>query len=122
MATTNITLGFISGAKLFTETDLENTAISVQASSTTIYEIEIDNTANAAQDNYMKFWNTAGAVTVGTTVPDMVIEVRQGVSRSIVIPSGLVYETGLAVACVTAGGTAGTTSPGSAVVARIVYT
>src|SRR3990170_8808047 len=122
MATTNITLGFISGAKLFTETDLENTAISVQASSTTIYEIEIDNTANAAQDNYMKFWNTAGAVTVGTTVPDMVIEVRQGVSRSIVIPSGLIYETGLVVACVTTGGTGGTTSPGSAVVARIVYT
>lgn len=121
MATTNVTLGFVSGAKLFTETDLESTAIAVQASSTTIYEIEIDNTANAAQDNYMKFYNTAGAVTVGTTVPDMVIEVRQGVSRSIVIPSGLVYETGLSVCCVTAGGTAGTTNPGSAVIARIVY-
>src|SRR3989304_4031691 len=77
MATTNITLGFISGVKVFTETDLENTAISVQASSTTIYEIEIDNVANAAQDNYVKFWNTAGAVTVGTTVPDMVIEVNK---------------------------------------------
>lgn len=121
MATTNITLGFTSGAKLFTETDLENTAIAVQASSLTIYEIEIDNTANAAQDNYVKFWNTAGAVTVGTTVPDMVIEVRQGVKRSIVIPDGLAYETGLSVACVTTGGTAGTTSPGSSVVVKIVY-
>ena len=122
MATSNVTLGFPSGAKLFTETDLEGTAISVQASAATIYEIEIDNTANAAQDNYVKFYNTAGAVTVGTTVPDMVVEVRQGVSRSIVIPSGLSYETGLAVACVTAGGTGGTTNPGSAVICRIVYT
>src|SRR3989304_2141019 len=108
MATTNITLGFISGVKVFTETDLESTAIAVQASSTTIYEIEIDNTANAAQDNYVKFWNTAGAVTVGTTVPDMVIEIRQGVKRSFVVPDGLAYETGVSVACVTAGGTGGT--------------
>ena len=121
MATSQVTLGYPSGVKVFTETDLENTAISVQASSTTIYEIEIDNVANAAQDNYVKFWNTAGAVTVGTTVPDMVIEVRQGVKRSIVIPDQLIYETGLVVACVTAGGTGGTTSPGSAVVCKIVY-
>jgi len=122
LATSNVTLGFVSGAKLFTETDLESTGISVQASATVIYEIEVDNTANAAQDNYVKFYNTAGAVTVGTTVPDMVIEVRQGVSRSLVIPSGLSYETGLVVACVTAGGTVGTTNPGSAVICRIVYT
>ena len=122
MATSQVTLGYPSGAKLFTETDLENTAIAVQASATTIYHIEIDNSANAAQDNYVKFYNTAGAVTVGTTAPDMIIEVRQGVKRSIVIPDGLSYETGLAICCVTAGGTAGTTSPGSSVVVKIVYT
>lgn len=122
MATSQVTLGYPSGAKLFTETDLESTAVAVQASSTVVYQIEIDNTANAAQDNYVKFYNTAGAVTVGTTVPDMVVEVRQGVKRSIVIPDGLAYETGLAVCCVTAGGTAGTSSPGSSVVVKIVYT
>jgi len=103
------------------DTSSANSGVAVQASSTTIYEIEIDNTANAAEDNYVKFYNTAGAVTVGTTVPDMVIEVRQGVSRTVVIPSGLVYETGVAVATVTTGGTGGTTSPGSAVIVRIVY-
>ena len=121
MAVSNVTLGYPSGAKLFQDTNNANSGVAVQASSTTIYEIEIDNTANAAQDNYVKFYNTAGAVTVGTTVPDMVIEVRQGVSRTIVIPSGLVYETGVAVATVTTGGTGGTTSPGSAVIVRIVY-
>jgi len=121
MAISNISLGLISGAKLFQDTDNESTAVSVQAASTTIYEIEIDNTANAAQDNYVKFYNTAGAVTVGTTAPDMIIEVRQGVKRSIVIPDGLVYESGLVIATVTAGGTAGTTSPGSSVIVKVVY-
>ena len=121
MAVTNVTLGFVTSAKLFQDTNNANSGVAVQASSTTIYEIEIDNTANAAEDNYVKFYNTAGAVTVGTTVPDMVIEVRQGVSRTVVIPSGLVYETGVAVATVTTGGTGGTTSPGSAVIVRIVY-
>lgn len=122
MAISNITLGFVSGAKLFQDTNNANAGVAVQASSTTIYEIEIDNTANAAQDNYVKFYNTAGTITVGTTVPDMVIEVRQGVSRSIVIPSGLAFESGVVVATVTAGGTGGTTSPGSAVIVRVVYT
>jgi len=121
MAVTNVTLGFVTSAKLFQDTNNANSGVAVQASSTTIYEIEIDNTANAAEDNYVKFYNTAGAVTVGTTTPDMIIEVRQGVKRSVVIPDGLVFETGLAVATVTAGGTAGTTSPGSAVVVKIVY-
>ena len=121
MAVSNVTLWYPSGAKLFQDTSSANSGVAVQASSTTIYEIEIDNTANAAEDNYVKFYNTAGAVTVGTTVPDMVIEVRQGVSRTVVIPSGLVYETGVAVATVTTGGTGGTTSPGSAVIVRIVY-
>ena len=102
MAVSNVTLGFVSGAKLFQDTVSANSAVSVQGSSTTIYQIEIDNSANAAEDEYVKFWNTAGAVTVGTTVPDMVIEVRQAVKRSIVIPDGLVYQTGLAVATVTA--------------------
>ena len=121
MAVSNVTLGFVSGAKLFQDTVSANSAVSVQGSSTTIYQIEIDNTANAAEDEYVKFWNTAGAVTVGTTVPDMVIEVRQAVKRSIVIPDGLVYQTGLAVATVTAGGTGGATSPTASVVVKIVY-
>jgi len=121
MAVTSITIAQIASALLFTDTDQANSAVSVKGSSATIYEIEIDNTLNAAQDNYVKFYNTAGAVTVGTTVPDMIIEVRQGVKRTIVIPDGFVFETGLAVATVTAGGTGGTTSPTSDVTVKIVY-
>ena len=121
MAVSQITLGFPSGTKLFTDTAQSNAAVSVAAVSSTLYEIEIDNTVNATQDNYVKFYNTAGAVTVGTTVPDMVIEVRQNVKRSIVFPDGLVYETGVAVATVTTGGTGGTTAPTAALTVKIVY-
>lgn len=121
MAVSAISISQITSANLFADTDQANSAISVKASSATIYEIEIDNTLNAAQDNYVKFYNSAGTPTVGTTVPDMVIEVRQGVKRTIVIPDGLVFETGLAVATVTAGGTGGTTSPTSDVTVKIVY-
>lgn len=121
MALSTIDMASISGAQLFTDTAQSNSAVSVKASSGVIYEIQIDNTANAAQDNYVKFYNTAGAVTVGTTVPDWVIEIRQNILRNIVIPQGMTFETGIAVATVTAGGTSGTTAPGSALTVRIVY-
>jgi len=122
MALSTVSLGFASGLKLFIDTVNANAAVSVVGAAAVIYEIEIDNTANAAQDNYVKFYNTAGAVVVGTTVPDMVIEVRQGVKRQLLINEGLSYETGIAVATVTAGGTAGTSAPGSAVIVRVAYT
>lgn len=121
MAVSQITLGYPSGTKLFTDTDSAEVAVTVQAASTTVYSVEIDNTANAAQDNYVKLFNTAGTPDVGTDAPDAILEVRQGVSRVFVIPSGWLFETGLAVATVTAGGTAGVTPPTAAVIVRIVY-
>ena len=60
MAVSSISIAQITSANLFADTDQENSAVSVKGSSTTIYEIEIDNTLNAAQDNYVKFYNTAG--------------------------------------------------------------
>lgn len=121
MAISSITMAQIASASLFQDTAQSNAAVSVKASSATFYEIEIDNTMNAAQDNYVKFYNTAGAVTVGTTVPDMVILVRQNTKRTLVIPDGIVYGNGLAVATVTAGGTGGTTAPTAALTVKIVY-
>lgn len=121
MAVTNTNLGYVSGAKLFQDTDSENTAVTIVAATATLYQLEIDNTANAAQDNFVKLFDTAGAVTVGTTVPEYVFRIRQGVKRSLVFPDGLVFINGIVAATVTAGGTAGTTSPGSAVVLKAVY-
>ena len=109
-------------ANIFTDTVNANAAVAVTTASTIIYMLDLDNTANGAEDNYVKLYNTAGAVTVGTTVPDDVIEVRQGVRLVVVFPQGKTLQTGVAVATVTAGGTAGTTSPGSAFIVRIAYT
>lgn len=122
MATTQITLGFPTGMKIFTETSIANTAITIVGAAGVIYMIDIDNTGNAAQDEYVKFYNSNGAVTVGTTVPDHVFMIYRGHRRPIAIPEGLNFAIGIQVACVQSGGTGGTTSPTSAVPLRVTYT
>lgn len=124
MATTNVIITPPSGATVFTDSANANAAIAVKGSSATIYMLVMDNTANAAV-SYVKLYNLTTAVTVGTTVPDMVFNIPA--SRSVTYNpvsdngGGTVFGTGLQVATVTAGGTAGTTSPSSSVALRIVY-
>ena len=122
MATTNLSIEQVSGARLFEETDLQGTAIAIKASSGTIYAIEIDNTANAAEAEYVKLWDTAsGSVTVGTTAPTMIIPIAAASKKTIVIPSGLAFGTAITAACVTTAGTAGTTNPTASLICRVVY-
>lgn len=119
MAVSNIPV--LSSAALFQDTDCANAAVSIKASSAVLYEVEIDNTANAAA-TYVKFWNTAqGSVTVGTTAPDMVLMCPASVKRSWVMPDGITFGTALTVAAVTGAGTAGTTSPTSDATVKAVY-
>lgn len=121
MTTTQITLGYPSGTNLFTETAIGNTALAVKGSSATVYNLDIDNTANGSAV-YLKLYNVAsGSVTVGTTAPDSIVLVPASTRLNLVFPLGQVYGTALSVCCVTAGGTAGSTSPSSSVIARIVY-
>lgn len=122
MATTQVTLGFPTGTKIFAETALGASAITLVGAAGVIYMIDIDNTLNAAQDNYLKIYDSNGVVTVGTTVPDHVIRIRQGQRRPIAIPEGLTMVNGIQVACLTTGGTAGTTPPTSSVPVKIIYT
>lgn len=87
----------------------------------TLYGIYADNSANA-EDVFVKIWDHAGP-TVGTTDPDTVVRVEAG--DDIFIPFGSEGEgvgiaTGLNVACVTTGGTAGTTSPTNDVKATLI--
>ena len=117
MAVTNNQM--LSGAFLLIDTVAANAAVVAKGSSTVLYELELDNTANGAA-SYLKLYNTASP-TIGSTAPDAIIMVPASVSRSIVIPSGLTFGTALAYAAVTAGGTAGTTSPASAFIVRMVY-
>jgi hypothetical protein len=117
MAYSNIPL--IASGILYTDTDLVGTAVAVKASIAVVYELELDNTANAAA-SYFKAFNT-GTVVVGTTVPDIVIMVPALTKITLVLPSGVTFGTALTVCATTAGGTAGSTGPTSDFAVKIVY-
>ena len=109
----------LSGAILFQDTNSAGTAVVVKASSTVLYEIELDNTANAAI-SYTKLFNT-GTVSVGSTVPDTVLMIPASAKITLVFPNGVTFPTALSECTTTAGGTAGSTSPSSAVAVKMVY-
>lgn len=119
MAVSNIPV--LTGATLQIDTSAANAAVAVKASSAVLYELELDNTANGAA-SYFKLYNLAAAsVVVGTTAPDFIVMVPASVSRTLVIPSGITFGTALSYTGVTAGGTAGSTSPSSALAIKLVY-
>lgn len=117
MAVSNIPL--LSGAILVIDTAAVGTAVVAKATSAVLYSLELDNTLNAAA-SYFKLYNT-GSVTVGTTVPDMVIMVPASSSRTLQIPSGIAFSTALSYCGTTAGGTAGSTAPTSNFPIKMVY-
>ena len=121
MATTVITIDTPSGLTKYRETDLNGTKSAVKASSGTIHAIVADNAANAAV-SYLKLWDVAsGSVTVGTTAPDFIFRIPASTKRTIVFQEGLAFATALTAACVTAGGTAGTTDPTSDFAVEILF-
>lgn len=121
MAVTNLTIAALASS-LFQDTVNGNAAIVVKASSGTLYVVNVDNSANAAIE-YVKLWALASAVTVGTTAPDWVLLVPASYVGTILLaPAGLAFANGLQAATVTTAGTAGTTSPSSALILRIAYT
>lgn len=121
MATTTVILASLAN-NLFEETALGATIVAVKASSATVKYVTIDNTANASA-SYLKLYNVAsGSVTVGTTAPDAILLAAASTKVQFPIPDGWVFGTALSVACLTAGGTAGTTAPTSSVIVRIAYT
>lgn len=122
MSTTLVAVDVPSGLTHFKETDLNATKAAVKASAGTLYAIIIDNTANAAEAEYVKLWDAAsGSVTVGTTAPDWVFKIPAAVKRAIVFTEGVAFATALTAACVTTAGTAGTTNPTSDVVVTIIF-
>ena len=126
MAITQVTLAGPSGLISYNNTDLDATKDAVKASSTVVYEVYVDNSANAAAASYVKLWNVgSGSVTVGTTAPDEIIYVPAGARIThyftTVAAPGKTFGTALTAACVTTAGTAGTTSPTSDVIVTILY-
>lgn len=91
----------------------------VRNGATTVYMVDVDNSANAAV-TYVKLYNAATAV-VGTTAPDIILMVPASVRKLFVFDmAGVAFSTGLSFASVTAGGTAGTTGPTSDVIVKIL--
>jgi hypothetical protein len=121
-------LTLASSLKVSRETDFNATEVNDLFNSggaSTLALVKIDNTANAAQSVYAKFFNgTTG--TAGTSAPDIIIPAAGGATVTVSVhrsssPS-TAFATGISAWCVTAGGTAGTTNPTSDVVLAAVGT
>jgi len=119
MAVSNLILAALA-ANLFQDTVNANTPIVVKGSAGTLYLIHIDNTLNGVP-SFVKLYDTAAVVTVGTTAPDWIIKVPAGVKLPVPFVGGVAFAAGLQAATVTTGGTSGTTSPASAVALSISY-
>ena len=82
----------------------------IMSGAAVIFSVQIDNSANTAQDVYLKLWNNASP-TVGTNAAPMVLKGPAGKVKSYSIPQGIAYGTALSYACVTSAATAGVTPP-----------
>ena len=79
-----------------------------------IYSVQINNTANAAQDVYLKLFNHAGP-TVGTTAADLLLKGPAGKTKCYNVTQGIAFGTAISYACVTTADTAGVTNPANPV-------
>jgi hypothetical protein len=86
-----------------------------------IFQVRIDNSANTSAV-YLKIYDAASAasVTVGTTDPDMIFPCAGESVAEFSLYPGAYITNGLHMACVTTPGTAGTTSPSSSVIVRLL--
>lgn len=126
MAVTQIQVATPAGVFQFNDTAMGNTVDAVKASSAVAYWALVDNTANGGAATYVKLYNLAsGSVVVGTTAPDEIIYVPGGQKITHIFYTGAnpgkTFSVALSAIAVTTGGTAGSTSPVSAVPVTIQY-
>lgn len=89
MAVGNVTLRAPLGTAVWSDTAATNALVDVNASGTSIYHVEIDNTANTAVTYVKMFDSAASGVTLATTEPDIVISCAAGTKEYMTIPTGL---------------------------------
>ena|ERR1700676_2210416 len=111
---------------VFTDTAMGAAIDGIKASSAQVYSISVNNLLNGTSV-YLKLYNLAsGSVIVGTTAPDQIVLVP---ANAIVVENyftsgstpGKTFAVALSAACVTTGGTTGTTSPASSVIVSVSY-
>ena len=93
------------GNHIITDTSAGATRQIVSSGSSTVYAVYANNTTGAKA--YVKLYNNASP-TIGTTDPDAVLMFPANTARQYSFPEGMSFGTALTYACVTAGGTTGT--------------
>lgn len=117
---------FPSGTLYFSNTQIANTAIDISSSSLKVKFLYVDNSANTGSDVWFKLYDDTAANTnstgVGTKVPWAIFKVAAGGTLTLVFPTGLPATSALCCACVTAGGTGGSSAPANAVSCKLWLT
>lgn len=122
MAITQVGLGYPASTQIYQNTDVDKTKSAIKAAGGVIYMISVDNSANAAEAEFLKLYNVAeGGVTVGTTIPDFVLLIPAAAVFDVVFPAGMTFGTAITIAAATTGGTICTADPTAALIARVVY-
>ena len=98
--------------------DLSSSSATFKATAGSVMAAILDNTQNPTEAAYLKAYASA-APTVGTTAPELVLRARKGCKLMVAFSSGAALATAVTAACVTAGGTGGTTAPTGQVDARL---
>lgn len=107
-------------SKVVEDTDVDSTVkTNITGAPGSIYQIDVDNTANIADDVYIKIYND-GSPVVGQSDPDLIILVKNSIRRSLVIPEGMEFDTAISYCCVVEPGTEGSTDPTEDVILRLV--
>lgn len=115
MAANKVTLGSYFGNIIVSDTSVNATAQSnVTGAASTVYSLEIDNTANTGTTVYFKMYDSTSA-TVGTTTPNFVIPVQGGKKLVYTTNDGFTFANGISYGCVTGAGKTDTTAPSQAV-------
>lgn len=91
--------------------DVGATALVVGSGARKVFAIEVDNTRNTVP-SYLRMWNDA-APSVGTDAPNCVLKIPAGTKRIHFFNNGvsMTFSTGMTIACLTTGGTAGSDAP-----------
>jgi hypothetical protein len=122
MAFSTVTLSTRFGSKFAKETSATSTKVVVATVASTLYSVEINNTANTSVNSFVKLYDKAtGSVTIGTTAPEVILKAPAATTVTYQFDLGVAFGTGIVMAALNSAGTAGTTSPGSAVIVKLVY-
>jgi hypothetical protein len=110
---------------LWTDTAIGGAVQTAKGSSAVAFYINLDNTGNVSPVFLKVYDALQSTITVGTSAPDLVFKCLAGKMNSFILYTGsefgFTFDNGISLACVTQGGTGGTTSPSNFVKVVIAF-